>query len=165
MKKSGIYRIQSACKPERIYIGSAIDIPNRWRHHKSDLRLSKHINRILQNHCNKYGINDLRFEVICECKKEDLLITEQTYLDLLMPHFNINPKAESRLGAKCSDEIKKKFSEARQGMRIHLGHKHSEEAKRKMSEKKMGNQNGAGYTHTDEARRKMRETKRTRRAA
>ena len=52
---SGIYKIQSIIKPERCYIGSAVNIQKRWRDHKRELRNNKHSNKKLQNHCNKYG--------------------------------------------------------------------------------------------------------------
>jgi predicted GIY-YIG superfamily endonuclease len=42
MSSSGIYKIQSVCKPERIYIGSAVDIARRWREHVSCLKKNKH---------------------------------------------------------------------------------------------------------------------------
>jgi hypothetical protein len=38
-KISSIYQIQSKIKPERIYIGSAVNIKHRWGIHLSDLIL------------------------------------------------------------------------------------------------------------------------------
>ena len=32
-KFSGVYKIQSICKPERVYIGSAVNIDKRWKEH------------------------------------------------------------------------------------------------------------------------------------
>jgi predicted DNA-binding protein (MmcQ/YjbR family) len=56
----GIYKIQSVIKPERIYIGSAKNIRIRWNIHTSNLKLNRHENKKLQNHYNKYGVNDLK---------------------------------------------------------------------------------------------------------
>jgi hypothetical protein len=54
MNISGIYKIQSIINPERVYIGSAISIRNRWCTHKSELKGNKHHSPKLQNHYNKY---------------------------------------------------------------------------------------------------------------
>ena len=56
MKTSGIYRIQSKIKSERIYIGSSVNIQSRWYHHLADLRKNIHGNSKLQNHFNKYHV-------------------------------------------------------------------------------------------------------------
>ena len=42
MKITGIYKIESKLKPERIYIGSAVNISKRWLLHLSRLRRDKH---------------------------------------------------------------------------------------------------------------------------
>lgn len=55
MKISGIYKIQSKVKPERIYIGSAVNIRHRRNQHFSSLSLNNHHNKKLQYHYNKYG--------------------------------------------------------------------------------------------------------------
>ena len=39
MKISGIYKIESKLKPERIYIGSTININIRWNKHLTDLKM------------------------------------------------------------------------------------------------------------------------------
>lgn len=95
---SGIYKIQSKIKPERIYIGSAYDFKERKRTHLKRLRYNK-LNNItkgaspkLQYHFNKYGEDDLIFILIEQVdwiSKENLLIREQYYLDTLKPWFNI----------------------------------------------------------------------------
>lgn len=57
--KSGIYKLISKLKPDMFYIGSSINIKNRFGRHKSNLKTNKHDNPILQNHVNKYGIKDI----------------------------------------------------------------------------------------------------------
>lgn len=120
---SGIYKIQSKIKSERIYIGSAINLKNRWRAHKSDLRLNKHSNEKLQNHYNKYGESDLIFTAICECSKEEMIAFEQFYIDLLSPYFNICKIAGSLLGTKRSDEVKRLMSKQRAGIKVPFRHR------------------------------------------
>ena len=73
---TGIYKIQSKTKPERFYIGSAVDIKHRWWGHKSDLLKDEHHSSKLQRHVNKYGFDDLDFSVEEECIKDDLLKEE-----------------------------------------------------------------------------------------
>jgi group I intron endonuclease len=133
MNNSGIYKIQSKIKPRRIYIGSAIDIKKRWWHHLSELRLNRHINRKLQGHFNKYGEIDLQFSILLGCDKEDLIKSEQFFIDILKPSFNICSKAGSLLGFKHSIEFCKKQSKNRKGRVSPMkGKHHSEESKTKM---------------------------------
>jgi group I intron endonuclease len=100
MKITGIYKIESKLKPERIYIGSAVHMMNRWNVHLSLLKDNKHFNTKLQRHYNKYGKNDLLFSIIIGCDKENLIANEQFFIDSYNPWFNICKKAESRLGTK-----------------------------------------------------------------
>jgi len=116
MKISGIYKIESKIKPERIYIGSAVNIHKRWILHLSRLRRQKHGNIKLQNHFNKYGEADLQFSILLGCEKEDLIKIEQYFIDSYKPHFNIAYFAGSpNLGRKMSDEHKNKISNSLKG--------------------------------------------------
>ena len=69
MKISGIYKIQSLIKPERIYIGSGCDLKRRRNYHWNDLRKNKHHSILLQRHYNKYGESDLSFSVLLGCEQ------------------------------------------------------------------------------------------------
>lgn len=128
MKICGIYKIQSKVKPERIYIGSSVDIYKRWGVHENTLLQCKHKNVKLQCHVNKYGIDDLCFSVIACCSRNEVIVYEQFYIDALKPWFNICEKASSRLGAKLSIESKDKIRQA------NLNKKVSKETRMKMSE-------------------------------
>jgi group I intron endonuclease len=108
-KICGIYKIESKIKPERYYIGSAIDINVRWKVHLNSLKKNTHHNRKLQNHYNKYGKSDLQFSVLVECDKEDLLKTEQSFLDSKKPYFNICVVAGSQLNRHWKLSIDKKI--------------------------------------------------------
>lgn len=145
MKLTGIYKIQSLSKPERIYIGSAINFENRKYEHLKKLRRNTHHSKYLQNHFNKYGESDLIFTFILGCEKESLLIHEQYFLDALNPCFNVCKKAGNTLGIKgvWSEETRHRFSEYRKanskGEKNGFFHKkHTDEAKRKMSLKRKG---------------------------
>lgn len=87
---TGIYKIQSIIKPERFYVGSAIDIYYRWRKHKEMLRRNKHHSIKLQRHFNKYDESDLKFSILITCDKDDLENHEQFFIDSLNPWFNIS---------------------------------------------------------------------------
>lgn len=108
-KNSGIYQIQSKVDKIKIYVGSAINLYRRKQEHFNDLLKNKHCNTILQNHANKYGINDLTFTVLeLVPDKSNLISTEQRYIDSKSPSFNICKIAGSTLGTKQSEETKRK---------------------------------------------------------
>ena len=109
MKNTGIYQIKSI-ETGRVYIGSAINIKTRWNRHKRDLFKNVHHSSFLQRHYNKYGIDDLVFSVVEFCKKEELLLKEQVYLDSLNCEFNTCKIAGSCYGIKKSEEFKRKIS-------------------------------------------------------
>ena len=138
MAQSGIYKIQSIIKPERIYIGSAIDIKERWIRHRYTLNFNKHRNIKLQRHYNKYGKNDLKFSVLELCLNIFLIEREQYYIDKCKPYFNICKIAQSHLGIKRSEETKVKISLSQKGKKRFIswmkGKHHSEEAKKKLKE-------------------------------
>lgn len=151
MKISGIYKIQSKIKPERIYIGSSINIHKRWIKHASVLKGNIHENIKLQNHYNKYGKEDFVFSVLLGCEKEDLISTEQYFLDSYKPFFNIRIKADSCLGIRKSEEHKRKLRLAwkfRKPM--------TDETKKRMSLAKIGNKSHLGMKPTKETCEKIR---------
>lgn len=152
----GIYKIQSVVKPSRVYIGSAINVTERWRKHINDLTLDKHCNSKLQNHYNKYGVSDLQFSVLVECELEELVVIEQYFLDSNKPFFNVCKVAGNTVGYKHTEATKKKMrgrpksklhkerlSKARLGKEPwnkgrHDLPPHSEETKRKQSVAALG---------------------------
>lgn len=152
IKISGIYKIQSISHPERLYIGSTMDLINRWKVHIYDLKRGTH-NPKLQRHVNKYGIEDLHFIFLLGCDKEDLMSVEQFFLDSYVTWFNICPTAYSNAGNKSSEETCKKISIAMSGENHYNygGHK-SEEHKASISATLMGNIPwNKGIKATDEA--------------
>jgi group I intron endonuclease len=164
---SGIYKIQSIKYPNRCYIGSAVDISSRWRCHLSELRLIKHGNGRLQNHCNKYGVVDLQFSILTGCDKIDLLKYEQFYIDFYSPYFNICKIAGNTLGRKLSDEARCKIGLRSKGNKYRLGKIPSTETRLKMSIARKGkprseevkrkiSKSHFGIKQTIESRQKLR---------
>lgn len=178
MSKSGIYKIQSICKPDRIYIGSAKNFTNRKSLHKSTLRKNKHCNIKLQRHFDKYGENDLEFSLVLECPFDELIINEQKFIDEINPYFNICKTAGSSLGCtghKMTEENRKKLLEVNKGNKYGLsrikseeerleisnrrkGIKHTQETKEKISNSKKGQASRLGATLSEESKRKMSES-------
>lgn len=115
LNKPGIYQIASTIKPDRIYIGSAVNLRKRINNHSFDLVHQRHGNSKLQNHCNKYGIEDLVFTIIILCSPSQLIEYEQIFIDRRKPWFNICKIAGSALGVIHSDEFRKKASERNKG--------------------------------------------------
>lgn len=165
--KSGIYIIKTKLN-NRFYIGSAVNLYSRKHTHLTHLRQNKHRNAKLQRFVNKYGIDNLFFECIELCEKEDLIIREQFYIDTLNPFYNIARIAGSTLGVKITKEQSEKLSKLRKGKQNSLGRKYSKETILKMSEsaKKRGLhpnfikasiKANTGRKHTKEHRAKITE--------
>jgi group I intron endonuclease len=170
MAHCGIYKIQSKIKPERIYIGSSVDIYNRWRLHKKRLEINKSHSPKLQNHYNKYGREDLDYSIIIECNRGELLDHEQFFIDVYNPFFNICKVAGNHLGRKCSkesiermriaksnisQETRKRISESAHNRICVVKRVLSEETKEKIRQKAMGNKRNVGRKWTKEQRIKF----------
>jgi len=110
MPISGVYKIQSIVNPERVYVGSAIDISHRWSEHLWQLKAKRHHSLKLQRHYDKYGKADLIFSIIIELPEDKILKAEQDFLDSLNPYFNIYIYAGSPRGYRHTEEAKKKMS-------------------------------------------------------
>ena len=77
---SGVYQIR--CLPTgKIYVGSAVDLYERWYEHRRALRLGKHINAYLQAAWNKYGEESFEFSILELVSVSVLLQTEQRWID------------------------------------------------------------------------------------
>lgn len=132
---SGIYGIQSKINPKRFYIGSSINIYNRWHTHIYDLNKNKHHSKKFQRHVNKYNIEDLVFTIIYECDRDHLLLIEQLFLDYYKPYFNNVNIAGSNLGFHHTQEAKDKISKSGLGKKFALGYHHTQETKNHLREK------------------------------
>lgn len=89
---------------------------------------------------------------ILGCAIEDLIVTEQFYIDCKKCWFNISSKAGTVLGIKRSDDFKEKSRKAT------LGRKHSEESRKQRSIDSKGEKNHFfGKHHSEETNQKRRE--------
>lgn len=116
MMKSGIYAIVNTVNGKR-YIGSSIDIPQRWMQHRKLLRRGKHHSAHLQSAWNKYGEHAFQFVVVEYVTACDLLDVEQKHLDD-RPEYNISNDAIAPMrGRKMSMETRRRMSKTRSGKR------------------------------------------------
>ena len=117
---SGIYLIHNVISG-RYYVGSAVDIDQRWRSHRHLLSSGKHHSPTLQRSWLKHGEVAFVFEVVELIGDKALLIArEQYWIDVLRsacPNtgFNVSPTAGSPLGVKHTAETREKWSAARKG--------------------------------------------------
>lgn len=83
----GVYMIR--CRlTKRVYVGSSIDIPLRWREHRNTLRRGVHHSKFLQRAWDRRGEDNFEFFIIACCLPEDRLEVEQHWLDKSTCAFN-----------------------------------------------------------------------------
>ena len=147
----GIYMIQNKLN-NKMYIGQAVDIADRWKHHVWGLGGGYHDNTHLQRSWNKYGEENFEFTILLECVESDLNMYEEYYIFELMTFdhrvgYNKNYGGDS---GRPTEETKRKMSEAKKDKQL------SEETKRKMSKSLKGKQ------LSEEHKRKISEAKKGR---
>ncbi|MDD4156596.1 MAG: GIY-YIG nuclease family protein [Candidatus Cloacimonetes bacterium] len=112
----GVYQIINLIN-DKTYIGSSIDVKNRWREHKTDLEKNRHHSIYLQRSWNKYGKANFVFSMLEECDRNELLDREQYYLDKFKSYkkengYNIAKNTSApMMGRKHSKETLVKLSE------------------------------------------------------
>lgn len=150
---SGVYAIR--CVPTgKVYVGSAVWIAKRWRHHREALRKGTHHSAHLQKAWDKHGEESFEFSVISAVEKERLIVEEQAHIDALRAHirdygFNMNPRAGSNLGRKFGPAVGKKISDARRGVPLSESHRAA------CSKALIGNTRALGSKHSDEVKAKI----------
>lgn len=95
--QSGVYKIVNTVS-NKIYVGSACNLYNRYRTHKSTLIKGIHHNDHLQKSFNKHGLSAFEFSVIEYCNTNELTDREKHHIELNYgPNcYNINksPRCE-----------------------------------------------------------------------
>jgi len=104
---SGIYIIKNTSTGS-CYVGSAVNVQQRWRTHRSALQNHKKSPPKLQRAWDKYGADAFSFGMLAVCAKECLLREEQRWINALKPKYNTRATAESNLGVKWSAETNAK---------------------------------------------------------
>lgn len=109
---SGVYKIVNGLDG-KCYVGSAVRLAVRLRHHRNALIRGEHRSVLLQRAWNKHGAEAFSFSPLLVCAKENLLMYEQICIDGMKPAYNICKVAGSRLGAKYSEESRALLSRIR----------------------------------------------------
>ena len=126
----GIYKITNIIT-NLIYIGSAVNLQQRYYDHVQSFRDNRHYNKHLQRAWNKYGEENFKFEILEVIEdKIKLLEREQHYLDQYPKDqkYNMRVKASSNLGIKYPPEYSAAISKRMSGRIV------SEETRQKISE-------------------------------
>jgi group I intron endonuclease len=127
---TGVYSIYfKNCKSNKIYIGSASRSENkksengfydRWSTHICRLKNKTSGNPILQNAYNKYGQDNMIFNILEECPPSDCLIKEQYYIDKFNSYifgYNARPLSNNNKGFKQTEyqkkQVRNKYKEIR----------------------------------------------------
>lgn len=90
----GIYKITNQ-KTGECYIGQAVDVRKRWYDHaKAMIGIDTPQNNLLYTAAQKYGLDDFTFELLLECKPNELDIKEKYFIEL----YNSNTFGYNRTG-------------------------------------------------------------------
>lgn len=121
---SGIYSIVNKVNGKK-YIGSSININNRYKQHIAMLKRGRHHSIALQRAWDKYGKDQFELVIICMAPEEYLLKLEQKFLNSLFGDnlYNISKDAVAWM----------------------KGRKHSPETLAKMHTDRLGNKSRTGY--------------------
>lgn len=82
----GIYKIGFVGCQE-FYIGQSKSFKSRFKEHKNKLRSRSHHNERMQQACNKYGLENIRIEIIEICQPEELNEREVYYIALYNSYY------------------------------------------------------------------------------
>ena len=85
----GIYKITNIDNG-KMYVGQSNDVLDRWTHHKYYLKTNKHMNKRLQYSYNKHGEDKFIYEIIEECKEENLSEREQYWIEKLRTYVGFD---------------------------------------------------------------------------
>jgi len=153
----GIYAIICVQTGKR-YIGSAVDVFNRWRGHFYHLEKGNHHCSHLQRSWSKRGQSAFLFTLLEQVDDlQNLRDREQFHIDAVHVNsrYNAAPTAGSLLGFKQSPEVIERMRVSATGFR------HSEETKQRARDRTKGViTRPAGWTMTDEQKEKLSAAKR-----
>lgn len=154
----GIYEIKNILN-NKIYIGSSINLKNRFKRHKCELRTNKHTNGHLQRAYNKYGKDNFSFSIIEMVTDESKLLEREQYWINKTKCYNENfgyniaiYAGSPQKGKTLSEDHKRKISEKEKGKivsretkerlrQVNLGKKMGLETRKKQSIAKKGEKN------------------------
>src|ERR1035438_7464950 len=92
----GIYKIRNNID-NKYYIGSSVNINQRWYNHKRDAANGKIKSPYLYSAMRKYGIENFSIEPLLYCDSQNLMMYEQKLLDIycgLEECYNVSKYAD-----------------------------------------------------------------------
>lgn len=121
---TGIYAILNTFN-DKFYIGSAVNLKERWWQHKTRLNIGDHHNKHLNNAWKKYGRDVFIFVVLEYCSIDELFVKEQYWIDktkVCEIGYNKRIDAVSNRGTKRTEESKLRSSLAQKGKKLSPKH-------------------------------------------
>ena len=103
-KKSGVYKLSV---DKHIYIGSSKNLYARLKEHGNDLANNNHSNEFLQRVCNKYGIENIRIDILEFCSPETRLEREKFWIDELKADMNMQDPVDHTLSEVSRQKLSK----------------------------------------------------------
>ena len=103
-KKSGVYKLSLG---KHIYVGSSKSLYSRLAEHRTDLFYGRHSNEFLQKVCNKYGIENIRIDIIEFCPPEKRIEREKYWIDTLKADMNMQDPVSHSLSKKSLEKLSK----------------------------------------------------------
>lgn len=110
----GIYKITNLIN-HKVYIGQSANIEQRWKEHRKNINSKRLYHYPLYRALRKYGVDNFSFEVIEECKKEELNSLEKQYIkqyDSIAPRgYNCTFGGETSVPLVLTQEEAEKIKE------------------------------------------------------
>lgn len=102
--KSGVYKLSVE---GHIYIGSSKSLYSRLAEHRADLFYKRHTNEFLQRVCNKYGIENIRVDIVEFCPPDKRTEREKYWIDTLKADMNMQDPVSHALSQKSKEKLSK----------------------------------------------------------
>ena len=119
----------------KVYVGSGDPLYLRISDYYQSWYLNNRTNLYIVKALNKYGMENFTLVILEYTNSENLIPSEQKWIDRIKPEYNLNPSAYNSKGYKHTIESIEKMS------KVAIGRKHSDEVRRLMSDNRKGKDN------------------------
>ena len=169
-KISGVYKITNTVTGE-FYIGSSINVKDRWVSHKCPSTWKAHPNSRMYQDMQKYCVDKFKFEIIEETT--ELKQREQYWMNLLKPKYN-NYNAKGRdierrkrvskeyYQSEKGKEIQKKYFQSEKGkgtMKKYLQSEKGKKTQKKYSQSEKGKKTQKKYFQSEKGKKAKKKYK------